>query len=181
MDSAIQTFDSAQKSNVKEEATMGYKKLYAIKNFKKLSEELKLKETVEFINNQMTEFIKEEVAKTLIGLKKHIQLFENPAGEVKEICHLVLQLDAIVQYLPGYVNVQEIDENIKKAVDVVQKVLDDAFKSINEQTEIFFYDQAIKKLYSIHVLIQKMQTFYTDSTQLDSLPSKRNSMEDFFS
>ena len=25
-----------------------------------------------------------------------------------------------------------------------------------------------------------MQTFYTDSTQVDSLPNKTNSMEDFF-
>ena len=128
----------------------------------------------------MTNYIKEEVAKTLIGLKKYIQLFENPAGEVKEICHLVLQLDAIVQYLPGYVDVQEIDENIKKAVDVVSKVLDDALKSINEYSDKFFYDQAIKRLYSIQILIQKMQTFYTDSTQVDSLPNKTNSMEDFF-
>jgi hypothetical protein len=53
----------------------------------------------------MTEYIKEEVAKSLNLLKRHIWAFENPASDVKEICRLVLQLDAIAQFLPGYVEI----------------------------------------------------------------------------
>ena len=85
----------------------------------------------------MTDHIKDEVFNNFNCLKKSIQDFKIQAGEVKEICHLILQLDAIVQFLPQFVDVQEIDEKIKKAVDAVQKVFDDEFKSINEQSEKF--------------------------------------------
>ena len=139
-----------------------------------------VKESVIFIRYQMTEFIQEEVAKSLNLLQRHIRAFEIPASGFKEICRLVLQLDAIAQFLPGYIEIQEINENIKKAIDSVSMVLDDAFKSINEYSEKFLYDQAIKRLYRIQMLIKYMQAFYTDSSQVDSLPSKRNSMEDFF-
>jgi hypothetical protein len=53
----------------------------------------------------MTEFIKEEVVKSLYLLKRHIRAFENPASSVKEICRLVLQLETIAQFLPGYIEI----------------------------------------------------------------------------
>lgn len=43
----------------------------------------------------MIEFIKDEVTKTLNILRRKIQDFENPDGEIKEISHLILELDAI--------------------------------------------------------------------------------------
>ena len=80
----------------------------------------------------MTDYIKDEVTNTLNHLNRKIKAFENPACDVKEISHLVLQLDAIAQVLPGFIEVQKIDEEIKKAIEAVQKVIDDTLKSIKE-------------------------------------------------
>ena len=62
MEIALIKLESALKSNVREESTMEFKQLYASREYKKLSEQLKGSEKVELINIQMNDFIKDEVA-----------------------------------------------------------------------------------------------------------------------
>ena len=62
MEDALRVLEIALKTNVREEASMKFKQLYASRDFKKLSEELKSNEKVELINIQMNDFIKDEVA-----------------------------------------------------------------------------------------------------------------------
>ena len=62
----------------------------------------------------------------------------------------------------------------------MEEVINETFKSINELSLKYLFDQAFKKLYAIDKLIKKMQKYSSDSSKLDCMPS-RDSFTDFYS
>jgi hypothetical protein len=69
-----------------------FKKLYYLKHYKKLSDDLEPQ--IEPIRNRIRDLIEQEIIKLLPLLDQSTQNFESPVSETKEICHTILILNA---------------------------------------------------------------------------------------
>ena len=70
---------------------------------------------------------------------KSASAFANQDRPIMEICHSILQLDAIAQFLIEYIDTQLIDQNISKAQVLVKTVLDDDIRAAIDLSNKFSF------------------------------------------